>query len=185
MITQEEITTARLFLRSITPSVISELFETKSKEEIKQFFGVDDTGFEHYNQMHKEGVECFRHSMFAFLLIDKQTGLPIGECGFHSWNKTHRRAEIFYLIRNDREKKKGLMTEALAAVLEYGFNELGLHRVQALIDPDNTPSLKLLLRNGFIKEGTLREDYVVNGVNEDSDCYSLLKSEWKPLVSQF
>lgn len=43
----------------------------------------------------------------------------------------------------------------------------------------NKPSVKLIEKNGFIFEGTLREDYIVNGVHDDSDCYSLLKQEWE------
>jgi ribosomal-protein-alanine N-acetyltransferase len=64
-------------------------------------------------------------------------------------------------------------------VLNYGFTELELHRIQALIAIENEPSLKLLLKNGFTKEGIMREDYVVNGKNEDSHCFSLLKWEWE------
>ena len=117
--------------------------------------------------------------MFYFLLIDKKSGLPIGECGFHSWNTTHNRSEVFYNMINEDFKQKGLMTEALKAVLEFGFTELKLHRIEALIAAENKPSLRLLLGYGFSKEGTMREDYVVDGINEDSDCYSLLKWEWK------
>lgn len=179
MTNQIEITTPRLILKSITPALIHELFNTKSKEEIKSYFGFDDTGFEHYKDMHEKGMETHRISIFVFLLIDKESGQPIGECGFHTWNASHNRAEVFYNMRDESFKQKGLMTEALKAVLEFGFTELKLHRVEALLDPMNEPSLKLLLRYGFTKEGTMREDYVVNGKNEDSDCYSLLKWEWE------
>ena len=82
-------------------------------------------------------------------------------------------------MRNEAFKQKGLMREALKEVLKYGFTELQLHRVQALIAAENTPSLKLLQRYGFSFEGKMREDYVVDGKNEDSECYSLLKWEWE------
>lgn len=179
MSSQIEITTPRLILKSITPALIHELFNTKSKAEIISYFGFGESGYEHYKTMHEKGMETHRISLFVFLIIEKETGLPIGECGFHTWAASHRRAEIFYNIHNDQNKQKRYMTEALEAVLEYGFTELKLHRVEALIAAENEPSLKLLLRYGFTKEGTMREDYVVNGVNEDSDCYSLLKWEWE------
>jgi len=179
MTNQIEITTPRLILKSITPAIIHELFNTKSKAEIKNYLGVDDAGFEHYKEMHEKGMETHRISIFVFLLIDKTTNLPIGECGFHTWNALHRRAEVFYNMRDEASKRQGLMTEALAAVLKFGFTELNLHRVEALIAAENEPSLKLLLRYGFSKEGTMREDYVVDGINEDSECYSLLKWEWE------
>ncbi len=176
---QTEISTERLILKAVTPLLIHDLFNTKSKEEICRFFGTDEAGYEHFKAMHEGGMETHRLSLLFFLLIDKQTGVPIGECGFHTWNRTHNRAEIFYNMRNDEHKQKGYMTEALKAVLEYGFAQLGLHRVEALVDSLNTPSVKLLLRYGFVKEGTMREDYCVDGKNEDSDCYSLLKWEWQ------
>ena len=179
MVNQIEITTERLILKSITPALIHEFFETKSKEEIITYFGVDEAGFEHYKEMHQKGMETYKLSLFIFLLIDKESNLPIGECGFHTWNLSHNRAEVFYNMRNEAFKQKGLMKEALKKVLEYGFNDLKLHRIEALIDSQNEPSLKLLLNYGFIKEGIMREDYVINGKNEDSHCYSLLKWEWK------
>lgn len=171
--------TERLLLKSITPAIINELFQTQTKEEIKAYLGLDDAGYEHYKDIHEKGVETHRLSIFVFLLVDKETNVPIGECGFHTWNATHRRAEVFYNMRNEAFKEKGLMREALKSVLEYGFTELNLHRVQALIAAENQPSLKLLQRYGFSFEGTMREDYVVNGKNEDSECYSLLKWEWE------
>jgi ribosomal-protein-alanine N-acetyltransferase len=178
MTNQIEIITERLILKSITPAIIHELFTTKTKEKIIDYFGVDEAGFEHYKDIHEKGVETHRLSIFVFLLMDKETNLPIGECGFHTWNATHRRAEVFYVMRNEGFKQKGLMKEALKNVLQYGFTELKLHRIQALIAAQNQPSLKLLQHYGFIKEGTMREDYFVDGKNEDSECYSLLKWEW-------
>jgi len=176
---QIELHTERLILKSITPAIIHELFETKSKQEIINYFGFNESGYEHYKAIHEKGVETHRLSIFVFLLTDKETNIPIGECGFHTWNATHKRAEIFYNMFNENFKQKGLMKEALQKILDYGFNSLQLHRVQALIDDNNQPSYKLLKHYGFVKEGIMREDYCVNGKNEDSTCYSLLKWEWE------
>lgn len=179
MTNQIEIKTPRLILKSITPGIIHELFNTQTKEEIMAYFGFDENGFAHYKEMHEKGMETHRFSLFVFLLIDKETGLPIGECGFHTWVASHNRAEVFYNMRDENSKQKGLMTEALKTILDYGFTELKLHRIEALIAAENEPSLRLLQRYGFTKEGTMREDYSVNGKNEDSECYSLLKWEWE------
>lgn len=179
MTTSIELITPRLLLKSVTPHLIHSYFEQKSKEEILQFFGVDEDGYNHLKSMHEKGMQTHRLSHFYFLLIEKETNHVIGECGFHTWNATHNRADLFYVMRNDSVKRKGFMTEALSEILDFGFNKLELHRVAAFIADSNTPSKKLLQRFGFIKEGTMREDYVVNGKNEDSDCYSLLRREWK------
>jgi ribosomal-protein-alanine N-acetyltransferase len=179
MTNQIEIITPRLLLKSITPAIIHEFFNTKSKEDIISYFDFDEASYEHLKNMHEKGMETHRISLFYFLLIDKESNQTIGECGFHTWNKSHNRTELFYNMRNDNVKQKGYMTEALEAVLAFGYTSLNLHRIEALIAAENEPSLRLLLRYGFTKEGTMREDYVVNGKNEDSDCYSLLKWEWE------
>jgi len=179
MADQIQIETPRLILKSITPAIVHELYNTKTKEEIKSYFGFGDEAYEHYKNMHEKGMETHRISMFYFLMVEKETGLPIGECGFHTWAASYNRAEVFYNMRDDIHKRKGYTTEALEVVLKYGFTDLKLHRIEALIADENEPSKRLLLRYGFTKEGTMREDYPVNGVNEDSDCYSLLKWEWE------
>lgn len=179
---QTELTTPRLLLKSVTPKLIHTFFETKTKEEIVLFFGADEAGYDHLKQMHEKGAETHRLSFFYFLLIEKESNRVIGECGFHTWNATHKRADLFYSLKHDSDKRKGLMTEALEPVLDFGFNELGLHRIAAFIADYNTPSRKLLEHYKFTKEGTMREDYVVNGKNEDSDCYSLLRHEWENIL---
>ena len=173
------IETERLLLKGITPSLIHELFTTKTKQELMFFFGFDKDGYLHIKSMHEKGMETHSISLFYFLLIDKQSNLPIGECGFHTWNLKHKRAELFYKLHKDSDKRKGYMTEAVKVVLEYGFTQLNLHRIAAMVANSNTPSVKLVSNNKFTFEGTMREDYNVNEINEDSECYSLLKTEWE------
>lgn len=170
--------TDRLELKGINRGSIHTLFNDHGKEEILKFLGAGENGYQHYKLMHENGMETFRLSQYVFILVDKASGESIGECGFHTLNKTHRRAEVFYALHKDQYKQQGIMTEALEKVLAFGFTELGLHRVEALVDAANTASVKLLQRFGFSKEGTKREDYVVDGKSEDSDCYSLLRWEW-------
>lgn len=179
MINQIEITTDRLLLKSITPQIIHSLFNEKTEGEIKQFFDADENEYAHLKAQHEGGMETHRLSMYFFLVVDKKDNRIIGNCGFHTWNNTHKRAELFYSLKYEDDKRKGIMTEVLEKVLEFGFTALELHRVQALVGGFNTASIKLLERFHFTKEGTCREDYVVDGKNEDSECYSLLKWEWE------
>jgi len=175
---EQMIETDRLLLKGISPTVIHEQFLNRNEEEIKAFFGVEEQGLLHYREMHEQGMDTHRFSLFFFLIIEKRTGRPIGECGFHTWNSKHRRAELFYLLRDEAHKGKGYMKEALPLVISYGFEVLQLHRIEALVDKANAPSLRLLQGAGFQFEGIMREDYVVDGQNVDSHCYSLLQHEW-------
>lgn len=172
------IETQRVLLKGIDTVSFHELFYSLSKEELRLFFGVDESGFEFYQEMHEKGASTFRISQFFFVLQLIEDGRTIGECGFHTWNTYHRKAELYYKLHQDIDKGKGFMSEVLCKVLEFGFSHLNLHRVQALIDPKNIPSYKLLVKNGFEMEGRLNQDYLVNGVFEDSDSYFLLRSKY-------
>jgi len=90
------IETPRLQLQLITPQKINELFKSKSKSEIISFFGFYEAGYERLALMNERGMETHNLSVHFFVLIDKKQNVPIGECGFHTWNKTHRRAELFF-----------------------------------------------------------------------------------------
>jgi len=172
--------TNRLQLLGLAPAHIHELFSYYNKKQIMAYLGVEsEADFRHYKEMHKHGMETHRLSLFLFIIKEVATGRPIGECGFHSWNKKHKRAELFYLLRRDEDKQKGYMTEALAPILAFGFEHMKLHRVAAFVAHWNAPSVRLLNNFGFTKEGTMRQDYLHEGKLEDSDCYSLLKWEWE------
>ncbi len=103
----------------------------------------------------------------------------IGTCGFHQWVKEGGwRARIGYdLAAADR--RKGIMTEALAAMIGYGFGTMRLHRVEALVDPRNAGSIRTLEKLGFRREGVLREDTCFRGRFVDEAMYSLLEQEWR------
>lgn len=174
-----KIETNRLELVCVTPSMIHDIFATKSKSEILEFFGYDEPAFEKMQTMVERGMETFNLSFIYFILKEKTSQKSIGECGFHSWNTLHHKADIFYVMHDDSFKRRGLMQEAAARVIAYGFEEMKLHRIQALIAKENTASFKILHANQFVFEGTKREDYLVQGTYENSECYSLLANEWK------
>jgi ribosomal-protein-alanine N-acetyltransferase len=69
------------------------------------------------------------------------------------------------------------MHEALEIVLDYGFGKIKLHSVEANANPENAASIKLLERNGFIREGYFKENYFFNGKFSDSAIYSLLANK--------
>jgi ribosomal-protein-alanine N-acetyltransferase len=76
----------------------------------------------------------------------------------------------------------GIMSEALHAVIDFGFNQMGSHRIQAEVYPENTPSLRLLKKAGFQEEGTLRKYlyHEENKVFNDIILLSLLKDSSRP-----
>ena len=101
----------------------------------------------------------------------------VGMCTLFSINQTCRRAEIGYAL-GATAWGKGYMNEALTALLDYGFSQLDLNRVEADIDPRNEASAKTLERLGFSQEGLLRERWIVDGEVSDTAFYGLLKRGW-------
>ena len=108
-------------------------------------------------------------------------GALAGIINVYRFDAQNRRCELGYMLGRSHWGK-GYMSEALRAVLDYVFDEYGLHRIEADIDPRNEASAKLLQGLHFIKEGHLRQRWIVNGEICDSDIYGLLRSDWRRAV---
>lgn len=84
--------------------------------------------------------------------------------------------EFGIILRRDAQGR-GIASKAVALVSDYGFNQLGLHRLMADIDPDNGASLTLFIRNGFHREGVLKQNWKTHLGMRDSVIMAKLKSE--------
>ena len=90
------------------------------------------------------------------------------------------RAEVGYVLGR-RDHGRGVMREAVDALLTHAFDEMSLRRIEAHVDPRNVPSQRLLLALGFVREGSMRERNVVKGEVVDSDIYGVLARERRRL----
>ena len=117
----------------------------------------------------------------ARLAIDRSSdgALFIGWCSLTRWNPEFRSASMGYCL-TDAAWGNGYATEAARALLQWAFDALDLNRVQAETDTRNVASARVLEKLGFVREGTLREDCVVNGEVSSSWVYGLLRREWRP-----
>lgn len=102
----------------------------------------------------------------------------IGWCALSKWDPTHRSARLGYCL-DDAAWGQGFATEAAGALLRWAFETLDLNRVQAETDTRNTASSRVLEKLGFVREGMLREDCIVDGEVSDSFVYGLLRREWR------
>jgi RimJ/RimL family protein N-acetyltransferase len=89
----------------------------------------------------------------------------------------HGAAKLGYAIAAEHWGN-GYAKDAARTMLDYGFGQLGLHRVTAAIGPDNPASHAVVKRLGFTREGVLREDVFTSGAWRDSVLYSVLSDEW-------
>jgi ribosomal-protein-alanine N-acetyltransferase len=110
-------------------------------------------------------------------IAPKSTGVMVGDCGLFQINDAHSRAEVGYVLAREHWGH-GVATAAMRAMLRWGFDTLELHRVEAIIHPQNAGSIRVAEKCGFVFEGTLRERTLIGGRFEDMLSYSLLASEF-------
>ncbi len=107
----------------------------------------------------------------------KSSNIVIGTIGFNSWlTDRGMRGEIGYDLHQDYWRQ-GIMSEALKLVLTHGFQEMRLHRIEAMVDPDNVASASLLKKNGFRYEGILRDYEYFKDAYHSCACYAILSND--------
>lgn len=172
------ITTPRMRLRLVTPEVYKYVFTQLSESEQAAFFGFEDAALlQRERDRFTAGTEMFEKSFLFTHMLERDTEKVIGWCGYHTWYLRHARAELGYTTFDPALRGKGYMTEALGAIIQYGFTRMLLHRIEAFIGADNEPSQRLMARFKFQQEGCLREHYFTNNQYEDSLVYALLRHE--------
>jgi RimJ/RimL family protein N-acetyltransferase len=116
--------------------------------------------------------------LFQWGVRSRETSEVIGTCTLLGVDMEHRRAEIGFALRR-RVWGRGLATEALDTVIAFAFDVLELHRLEADVDPENERSLVTLERQGFRREGYLRERWHHLGEVRDTVFLGLLRREWQ------
>ena len=174
--------TRRLNLRQIVRADAPALFSIHSDVDWMRWYGVDPiTSLVEAEHLADLFAGWFTAGTgFRWALVRRQDRRLIGTCGLFRWNKSWRNCVIGYEIQRDHHGQ-GYMREAVAAVLNFGFDVMSLHRVQAETHPDNVASIGLATRLGFRFEGVHREQAYWNGHFHDLNCYSLLESDWRAL----
>jgi len=115
--------------------------------------------------------------LFQWGICPRQTNQVIGTCTLLNIDLTHRRAELGIALARSAWGC-GYATEALELLIGFAFQTLGLHRLEADIDPENERSLRLFESQGFVREGHLRERWHHLGELRDTILLGLLRREW-------
>jgi len=175
-----KLTTQRLVLRGPMEKDMQPMFDIHTDPDVMRYYGVKpydtlDKSKKHLDwltKLHREEIGL------RWIITLKDEDTYIGDVGFYDWEKKHSRAEIGYIL-GKQYWGKGIMTEAIKAALDYGFNEMNLNRIQALIDPRNNASKRVAEKHGFQYEGTFRDYEYEYGGFIDLNMYSVLKREYK------
>jgi ribosomal-protein-alanine N-acetyltransferase len=167
------IETERLVLRELRHDDVNEVFILRSDPAIMRYLDrapatslVEAKGFidMNYDALHSSTGICWGISL-------KDGPKLIGTTAIWRIEKEHHRGEIGYTLFQEYQGK-GIMNEALKAMIDYGFGTMKLHSLEANVNPANEASIKLLERSGFIKEAHFKENYYFDGKYLDSAIYS-------------
>ena len=167
--------TERLVLRNLTKEDKYDLFESRSNPTTMQYIPrpiaktVDDVsqlidiilGYTATNER------------INWAVTEKGNDKLIGFIGYPNFKHESLRAEIGYML-NPNYTGKGIAYEALKAIIDYGFNTIGLHSIEAIIRTENKASVKLIEKAGFVKEAHFKDYIFHNGQFYDEFVYSLI-----------
>ncbi|MBT2686877.1 GNAT family N-acetyltransferase [Bacillus sp. ISL-47] len=170
--------TKRLILREVTTADDKDMLVYLSDIEVVKHMGIgpcqtieqvnEEIGW--YKSIYEQGTGI------RWGITLKESGKIIGSCGFLNRAAKHYRSEIGYELSKE-QWGKGIASEALAAVVKFGFQHLELERIEALVEPANLPSQKLIERQGFKREGLLRHYEYTCGKFDDLYMYSIIKGD--------
>ena len=171
----QNLETERLYLRRVVNEDVNEIFVLRSDQEVMKYIP---------RPLVKTEEEALAHIAIIDEKIDSNEGINwaitlkdnpklIGIIGHYRIRPEHFRAEIGYMLLPEYQGR-GIISEAIKEVVKYGFEVMKLHSIEAIIDPENFASEKVLQKNGFVKEAHLKENEYYEGRFLDTVIYSIL-----------
>ena len=145
-----ELETPRLRLREPRPEDAAALFAVFSDEEVVRYYGVlpHQSVADSAELIRRLGEWYAAQQAIRWAITRNGEDVFLGSCGFHRFDRESRRAELGYEVGR-AHWRQGIASEAVGALLVFGFDRMGLHRIEATVDGDNEPSKRLLLKLGF------------------------------------
>lgn len=169
--------TERFFLKEIQPTEIQLIYKGLSDPQVYQYYGVrfltleaTKEQMEWYEMLKETGTGIW------FGIYDKVDDAFCGAGGYNNLEKEHQKAEIGFWLY-PAYWGKGIMSEVMPKLLEYGFEELDLNRIEGFVENDNSKCKKALAKINFRLEGTMRQAEFKNGKWIDVDIYAKLKNQ--------
>jgi [ribosomal protein S5]-alanine N-acetyltransferase len=171
--------TPRLLLRKLTTEDTPGMFNYASNEEVAKYVTWDA----HKTLKDTETFVNFvlnqykAHKVSPWAIEEKETGTFIGTIDFVWWKPVHNMAEIGYVISPDYWGK-GITTEAAKAIIQFGFEQMDLVRIQARCLVENIASQRVMEKVGMSYEGTHRKSMFLKGKHYDLKMYAILKEDF-------
>lgn len=151
-----------------------------SDKEVMRYYGCEGAFIYTFEDAKKQIDWCneqFEKNAGKWVIVEKENDKYIGDIGFFNFIEPHRRVELGYRLKKEYWGK-GIVSNFIAQLVRYGFTENNYNRIEATVDDRNFRSKKVLLKNGFKLEGTLREFEFEFNEFVNLEVYSILKKEF-------
>lgn len=171
--------TARLRVRLVEEADLADLFEVNGDAEVTRFLpyatwetpAAGNAWYKRMADLQSTGTAL------QFVVVDKDAQKAIGTCLLFRHDEASARAELGFVLGR-KYWGGGYMSEALTALIDCAFENMGMRRLEAEANPRNAASGKLLRRLGFVREGLARQRWVSKGKPHDVETYGLLHDDW-------
>ena len=171
--------TKRFTLRKMSIDGTDDMFEYSSRQDVTKYL----TWSPHQNKSITFEYLSYLQSryktgdFFDWAIICRDTGKMIGSCGFTRFDFQNNAGEVGYVI-NPEFSGKGIATEVSARVIQYGFENLNLNRIECRFMLENYASRRIMEKNGMTFEGVRRRAMLIKGEYRDIGVCSILKEEF-------
>lgn len=166
----------RLRFRKLTNEDAPEILKLRGNPEIMKFIPrpllTDIDGALAHIKIINDNID--KNTDINWAVTEKNNDKCIGIMGFYRTQPEHFRTELGYMISTEHSGK-GYVTEAVNTLLNFAFNQLNFHSIEAVIDSRHIASERVLIKNGFVKEAHFKENFYYNNEFTDTVIYSLLK----------
>jgi ribosomal-protein-alanine N-acetyltransferase len=173
------LTTERLLLRPMHPMDAEDMFDYARRPEVTKYLlwrEHEDICFTR-DYLNYIGRRYSLGDFYDWAVVERQSGRMIGTCGFTKIDAANNSAEIGYVLNPDFHRR-GYGREAVAKILEFGFESLSLNRIEARFMQGNEASLALMKSVGMTFEGYMRDLMLVKGSYRTVGISSILRSEY-------
>lgn len=173
------IETERLIIRMVRKSDANDLYELCRRPETSRYsaWSPHRSIKETRDYIAYRLAQYRKHACTFFVVEQKGTGRVIGTCSYAYFDEEYKVSEIGYSVLSD-EWNKGYATEIASALMGYAFNRIGVQRVFARVLPQNTASIRVLLKLGFEYEGTHKKEFYFNGKTADVCIYAITNDKY-------
>lgn len=172
--------TERLTLRRLSAADVDDMFDYAKRQDVTEYLRWYPHQSKKYTSDYLRYISA-RYKLgdfYDWAVVENESGRMIGTCGFTSFDLPHDSAEIGYVL-NPEFHGKGYATEAATRVLEFGFSELSLHRIEARFMKENTASLRVMEKLGMTLEGYRRDGMLIKEKYRTIGVCSILCHEWR------